>query len=349
MQNKWFITGIKQKKDATGSDFYIDLLSFFSSFGFKVVNTLKYGHILLIVRELCLLLTIPRHSIVITTWPGYPRQLLVFNGLTNRMRYTIFILFKKVKNWKLVLLPIDLPLEQFRNRLSKNFIKRQEILENELFKNVDFFLCCGKQMTHHFKNKYPSKKIIQFDMYDQLLPDYTPIKLERSHKIKIAVSGNMERMSGALNVLPKSKNIEYYFTGPHCNSQNYERDDFYYLGVIEDDEYLLTLGKYDYGLIFYDNSVSEYFSLNIAGKITSYLLAGLPVICPVKYASMAELIERKKIGIVIETFNDILCCPLSLSEEYNNMRENCLKHIPLIRQGKHYYEALKKIDAGPLV
>ena len=65
-----------------------------------------------------------------------------------------------------------------------------------------------------------------------------------------------------------------------------------------------------------------------------------------KYTSMAELVERKKIGMVIENFNDILCCPLPLSEEYNNMRENCLKHIPLIRQGKHYYEALKEIDTG---
>jgi hypothetical protein len=84
-----------------------------------------------------------------------------------------------------------------------------------------------------------------------------------------------------------------------------KRNDIKYLEVVTDEILLQTLGYFDFGLILYSQKIENYFSYNITGKVTSYLMAGLPTICLQRYTSMVQLVEEKKLGLYVNEPTDI--------------------------------------------
>ena len=181
-------------------------------------------------------------------------------------------------------------------------------------------------------------------MYDQVLPLYRNVaKKVNPHNIKIVILGNLIRMLDNIDELPQSKNISYYFIGKNGEVlQQFIRSDFKYLGEIPDSDLLKTLHDFDFGLIFYSGKVDYYFSQVISGKTTSYLYAGLPILCPKKYTSIAALAKEKMVGHVISSINSIPCEIEKILPCYDKFKENCLKESEKIRCFKHYEETLKK-------
>ena len=115
----WFVTAAYPLR-GDGSDTNHDMLTFFKRFGFECENTLKDGHFRMLLKEQRLIHTIPAGTTLLTTWPGMPRQMLVTPGWFNGVRFSQFIRAKRRNGWRLAIMPIDLPLEQFRQRLQAN-------------------------------------------------------------------------------------------------------------------------------------------------------------------------------------------------------------------------------------
>ena len=345
MKNKpWYITSAYPQKEGTASDFYLDNLQFFKSFGFKTINTLNHGHLLMILHEIFILLIIPKKAIIITTWPGYPRQLLILNGFSNKLRFKLFTFVKKWKKWKYFIIPIDLPLQQFSFRLKQKTIVKQGSLERIIFNCADGFLCAGVELEKYFKENYSLKKVFRYDMYDQILPEYNLNDRIETNKKKIAIIGNLSRMTDELYNLPKHKEIQYIFLGPSgekvvdCN-----RDDFIYRGILFGIELVRELADCNYGLIIYSQFHEKYVSRAIVGKLTSYVYTSLPIICLSKYKSMSELVKRLDIGLVINELSEIRrILPLQL-EVYQKWVENCIKERETIRTGGHYLKVLQEM------
>ena len=345
---KYLIISVKNEKQGTGSDFYLELADYVKEYGFSCFNTLKFGHFLLFFYELFLLFYIPPKSRVLTTWPGFPRQLLVLNGFSNRTRFKLAGFTGKLKKWDLTLLPIDLPLMQFHFKLRNGFVVSQSKRELDYFCYFKTFLTCGYKMTayfHEVNSLCGERNIVPFDFYCQNLPGNPERFIKnRDHDIvKIAISGNLTRMTDDLDVLPEKQRLQYYFTGPGGDSiQNLVRRDFMYLGLLDENVLIDTLAQFKFGLIFYSQEQSDYFSWVIAGKLTTYLLAGLPIICHSTYTSMAELISRERLGIVISSYHEIEKLTELGANEYNTMVNNCLKVAAKLRSGDVYKEALVK-------
>ena len=343
-EKHWYITSAYPKKEGTASDFYLDNLEFFKSFGFKTVNTLKHGHLVMILKEIFLLFRIPNKTTIITTWPGYPRQLLVLNGLSNKLRFNLFSFFKKYKRWRYIIIPIDLPLQQFSYRLRQKTIIKQGNLERSIFNCADGFLCAGVELERYFKENYPSKEAFRFDMYDQILPEYSLNDRNKANKNKIAIIGNLSRMTDELFNLPKHEEIQYIFLGPNGEKiARSNRKDFIYLGVLFGTELVRELAECNFGLIIYSHFHEKYVSRAIVGKLTSYVYTSLPVICLSKYKSMSELVIRLDIGLVINDLSEINVILALPQEKYRLWMVNCINERRKILTGGHYKEALQKL------
>lgn len=340
----WYITSVNPQREGTGSDFYLDNLHFFKNFGFRTINTLQYGHFVMLLHELWLLCRIPYRAIIITTWVGFPRQLLVMKGFSNNVRFRLFIYAKRIKKWKYFIIPVDLPLQQFSFRLEQNIIDRQEIHERLIFNCADGFICAGVDMENYFKKDYPIKDYFKFDMYDQILPEYKQSNKQGNRTKQIAIIGNLSRMTDELNLLPKHEEIQYVFFGPNGNNVvTSKRNDFIYRGSLMGEEFINELATCDFGLILYSSYFEEYASRAIAGKVSTYVYALLPVICPSIYSSMSELVKRLDIGLVIKDLSEINVILALSQEKYRLWIVNCISERKKIQTGGHYKEALQKM------
>ena len=341
----YFVTSAYTLRKGTGSDFYLDLITYFKSKNYRTFNTLKYGHFLLLFYELFLLARIPRNSRVITTWVGWPRQLLVFEGRGNFLRAYLFGMIKNLKSWDLIVIPIDLPLKQYGKSLKSSVIRRVQKSENHVFSSVDTFLTCGNAMSIELKRRYPLTQCIQFDMYDQLLPEANKEGRKKPNAgIEIVLSGNLNRMVRRINELPKVPGLEYHLTGPLTNGNKaFERKDIHYHGLLSEQCFVNLLSRVDYGLVLYDKNVEDYFSLVISGKVTSYLSASLPIIVLRKYVSICELVRDRRLGMIIESLDELRKVKRVEKEMYKEWRKNAVIESNRIKTFDHYSTALEKL------
>ena len=120
-----------------------------------------------------------------------------------------------------------------------------------------------------------------------------------------------------------------------------------YLGNLPDTSLLPALSQCDYGFIFYTGEVADYFANVMAAKLTTYLLAGLPILCQRRYSSMAQFVERTGTGLVFDSIDELPEIIELHRKDYAAMRQRCLEQIPAIRACRHYRDAL--VQAGVMV
>jgi hypothetical protein len=112
--------------------------------------------------------------------------------------------------------------------------------------------------------------------------------------------------------------------------------------MLSDELLVQSLKNHHFGLIYYGQTVSDYFKNVIAGKLTTYLYCNLPVICFSNYLSMCELIKRNKYGIIFNNLSELNYKNLN-SFDYDSCYQK-IQHLDLlIRNGEHYKKALKKL------
>ena len=344
MKNRVYVIAMPVKKYHDGNDFVLDTVPFFKKYGYKVYNTRRGGVLLSFLIEFYLLFKIKKNATVVTTWPGFPKIAINDRFFLNRLRISIFNRVVKHKNWNFVVIPIDLHLLNAKARISEQAYEKLAAIEHQVFEKVNTFIACGEVLYHTFKREYPGAKVFKMDMYDQKLPGFTySARIPDKNNIKIVILGNLVRMLDNIHELPQFTGISYSFIGKNGEKlKQFGRNDFHYLGEIPDDDLLKTLNEFDFGLVFYSRKVDFYFSQVISGKTTSYLYAGLPVLCPHQYTSIAALVEEKKVGAVIEEMPTLPERIHRLLPFYEELRENCLAESGKIREFKHYEEALEK-------
>lgn len=345
MRARTYVLCPSYRRVGNGTDFYADFIHLCRSFGLRTVNTFLLGKSLCPLVELAILCVLPLRSIVITTWPGCPYQYLVLPCIVNRVRFAVFSSLVRLKRIQYNVMPVDRPLDQYAHRLSPTTLSRQRGCEARLLSCVSAFLCCGSEMASIYRVSYPSARIVRLDMYDQVLPDArTGARAHRGGPARIAVAGNLARMSRAIRDLPAVDGVQYVLTGPGSGDiANSGREDFVVLGNVPEKDLLQSLSDADFGLVLYDSRWSTYFSSVIAGKLTTYLLAGLPILCPARYKSMAEFVQRSGTGLVIEDYEDIRRIPLreSLTDA---IRAKVAREARRIKQGLHYKEAIVELQ-----
>ncbi|MEN6426557.1 MAG: hypothetical protein ABFE13_14445 [Phycisphaerales bacterium] len=151
-------------------------------------------------------------------------------------------------------------------------------------------------------------------------------------------------MSLAARELPSLGGVQYIFTGPGGGDiAESGREDVMILGNVPDADLLQALSRADFGLIMYDDCWSPYFATVIAGKLTTYLLAGVPILCPARYRSMAEYVQRSGTGIVIEDYGDIRKLR-TRSSPLDGINANVAKEAMRIKYGLHYKEAIMELQ-----
>jgi hypothetical protein len=339
MPKKYFIIAIPEMKYHDGNDFIFDTLPFFKSLGYKVINTRKYGKLASFFYEILLFFALGYKAEILTTWPGFPKITINDKFYLNYLRIYVYLFFAKIKKWDCTILPIDMHLILAKSRISTKLFKIHSFIEDKVYENSNRIIACGDVLNNLFKEKFPNVTVQLMDMYDQVLPEYKAIeKKYNSQKIEIVILGNLLRMADEIAELPKADNITYKVIGKNGSLlEELNRDDINYIGMVPDEDLLPTLGKSDFGLILYSKNIEEYFSYNIAGKVTSYLLAGLPIVGLERYSSMASLIKKKKLGFVYNNISELPLLPKSCSvNEYEAIRLNCIEQANIIRGFGHY-------------
>jgi len=343
MKKKYFITYTVPKEMADGNDFFLDAMDFFNNWGWQAINVREKGFLQAYIYEIILLFKLPAKATIISTWPGYPRLILKDKLGFNFFRFVLFLLFKKIKKWEYYILVIDMPVIRGKNRFSSWLYKKLVSEEHFLFYHISGILSCGNVMYDSYKEEYPKIRHHKMDMYDQILEKENSshsIQLD-SNKTNIVTIGNLKRMISNINQYPESNDIRYYFCGPGGDELNkLKRNDIQYLGILPKKQLLGTLMQFDYGLINYGAETSGYFSQVIAGKFTTYLMAGIPILCPAEYTSMALLVKEKQCGTVISKLEEISNIYDKKSTRYIKFKENCLDEYEKIRRGFHYKQAI---------
>lgn len=89
--------------------------------------------------------------------------------------------------------------------------------------------------------------------------------------------------------------------------------------------------------------LSEYMKQECSFKLSAYLSAGLPVVIRKDMANV-ELIQRKNLGLTVETLDEAVDQIKAMSEQdYQNYLENVRRFAPLVRNGFFTKKAL--VDA----
>lgn len=196
------------------------------------------------------------------------------------------------------------------------------------------------------KNGIDKNKIKNLNIFDYILNENS----REINKIKtsdICFAGNLEK-SLFIYKLKKLKNIKTDVFGINYQKEK-NQGDFNYCGAFPPDEIHKKLsGKY--GLVWDGDSLEEcngvfgeYLKYNNPHKFSLYIAAGIPVITW-KKAAIAEFIERKNIGITVNSLEELEKILINLSEkEYEEKLKNVLKIREKIINGEILGNIIKEI------
>ena len=106
------------------------------------------------------------------------------------------------------------------------------------------------------------------------------------------------------------------------------------MGWMMPDSLLLELSEGGFGLVWYgDEYLHQYLSMNNSLKLSTYLVAGIPVIVP-KGISNQCMIEENHLGIVVDTLDDAVEIIRRMTEEeYQGYVSAVARFAPLLREG----------------
>ena len=244
-----------------------------------------------------------------------------------------------------ILYIVDLPIEQSISSRKVVDHKAYEI-EERIFKSFYSLLVFNENMKKEIQNNYgiDDERFVEFEILDYGV-DFVPpsIKqIKRPYKIIYAGALAKNRCSW-IKDLPHSDNIVYEFFGKNGEWINgLNRKDIEYKGFLSPDK----LSKYastdcHFGIIVYDPAFIEYLKYVSTSKFSAYMVAGLPILYSSKYSYLSHLVNKYKVGLPISSFNEIPKIIDNLTEqEYNKIRNNCLKLGEKIRQGYFFKKAV---------
>ncbi len=212
--------------------------------------------------------------------------------------------------------------------------------------HYDCLIVHNPAMQQWLQNKGLTKKMISLGLFDYLTNGKLPAN-DNLFANRVVFAGNLSKS----NFIYKLSNVpswQFEVYGPNYRTAA-KQNNVNWKGEFSPDEIVTNLSG-DFGLIWdgeriedCDEVLGNYLRYNNPHKLSLYFAAGLPAIAPA-HAAIAELIHNHKAGILIHSLQDLEKVKLSL-DEYNILKENCLKLHAKITAGGYFLAALDKAEA----
>lgn len=174
-----------------------------------------------------------------------------------------------------------------------------------------------------------------------------PSAIYRKRTNEIVFAGNLSKAGFLLDpALENFEGIKFLVYGKGLNIDSTIELNFDYRGGLGPHELVEKISG-SFGLIWDGDRISkisgpmgEYLQINSQHKLSTYILAGLPILIP-RMAGAAPLVEHYGIGIVFNNTADIPGEIKKLSEEsYQAMRRNMVKLAGELSRGQRLRQAL---------
>ena len=248
-------------------------------------------------------------------------------------------LAKKVKHIKFISIIHDLESLRFDTKRKFEEIKylnefKYIIVHNEKMK--EYLISLGIEES----------KFIVLEVFDYKVNQINTVRRELRNEV--AIAGNLkDTKSKYVYKLNNIKNtIKFNLFGPNYNgniSKNIK-----YFGQFPPEEIPKVL-EGSFGLVWDGNDIEtctgitgKYLKYNNPHKLSLYIIAQLPIIIW-KEAAMAQFVEDEKIGITINSLDEIESRINTLtSDDYENMLNNIEKISHRLKEGYYINKAIKE-------
>lgn len=214
---------------------------------------------------------------------------------------------------------------------------------NEL-NHFDYLIVHNSKMEEYLLSRGYKGKTVCIELFDYL-HDAARTVTDNPYSGTISIAGNLDKAPYVLD-LEKVDRYKFNLYGINKTLDLNNISNIAYKGCLPSDEipYLLDA---DYGLVWDGDSVDtcsgiygKYLLYNNPHKLSLYIAAGKPVIVWSKSA-VAEFVLRNKIGIAVDSLNDLQ--QIDLLENYADMKQNVADLKQKIANGFFLKSAIEKI------
>ncbi|MBS6712179.1 MAG: hypothetical protein KH296_08905 [Ruminococcus sp.] len=227
-------------------------------------------------------------------------------------------------------------------------------------KDIGLLNRCDKVISHN--NRMSAKLIecgvkkenlIPLEIFDYILKDeeYTQRKDVLPDK-GIMIAGNLSgEKAHYLDLLGfLQSNVKFLLYGPNFNANLYkDKINVVYKGAFKP-EALPKVMDGSYGLVWdgdtldeCSGNIGEYLKINNPHKTSLYLASGFPIIAWRK-AAVSDVVCKYKVGVLIESLNDLEILNSITYEQYSEMAKNVDALGHMIRNGMFFEKALLEAE-----
>ena len=293
--------------------------------------------------QLIQLIRIKRKSIVVVQHPMYI-------GTTYMRALKIIHCLKRVKS-----IFVIHDLESLR-KMFQDYKDLYEKLDNMMFQIGDVFIVHNARMKDYLirDRLVDEKKLVVLGLFDYLADKTDEERngeIERERR-EIAIAGNLSpEKCGYLYLLcKKDMSLNFNLYGLNYDAANVQSRSLNYKGAFPPEK-LPSVLKGDYGLVWDGNemiscagNIGNYLRYNNPHKVSLYIAAEIPVIIW-KQAALAEYITGNKIGIAIESLEDLETAIYAVSpDEYAQMKKNIKVIAERVRKGDFFAKAYQTAE-----
>lgn len=260
-------------------------------------------------------------------------KILIFNKIVKKIK-------SRGVHITLIIHDVDSLRALTLRRKIRLFLERPD----NIYKYADKIIVHNEAMKKVFIDKGVSEsKLVVLEIFDYLISeDKLPKNIEYGNDIIVAGALGKHK-AGYLYKEIKNLNFNLYGIGYTAKFDNMK-----YFGAFSPEELTQNL-KGSYGLIWDGESLDkctgvygEYLKVNNPHKTSLYLASKIPVIIW-KEAALADFIEKNKVGIAVDSINEIPKVLENISkDEYNEMMNNLEGISNKLRRGYFILKALNE-------
>ena len=265
-------------------------------------------------------------------------------------------ILKKLKSRGIKIITLIHDMESIRLITEKklSFLQKVRIKVEEFgfLKASSFLITPNKCMREFLEAKDIKIQMGDLEIFDYLISkEIDEKKLEKPilKKNSIVIAGNLSREKSAyVYSLPTNLDFELYGVNYNENKKSQSKNINYNGSYMADELPFFLNGKY--GLVWDGTSIEtgeggygKCLMYNNPHKASLYLVSEIPILIWEK-AALADFIIEKKIGITINSLNDINEKLEKITEEeYNIMKKNTILYSKKLREGFYLKTVIKNI------
>lgn len=264
--------------------------------------------------------------------------------------------FKNLRKKGVKIIALIHDLDSFRTASRKDISFKRKIRvkleETSLLKNCTKIVAHNNKMVEAMiKMGFDKDALVSLGIFDYLINDYDARINEVPHREKdypVIIAGALRKhKTKYLADLPADVQFNLYGVGYEDDGKS----NIKYHGSFPPDELAYVL-EGSFGLVWDGDSISgctgvygEYLRINNPHKTSLYIASGIPVIIW-KEAALASFIEEHKLGIAVESLDEIKKRIDAMTEqEYEEILLNVKREGEKFRKGFYFGRVINKYSA----